>query len=1206
MKGRSTSSVYCSLSFVLVLSTIPGQSEHQTQRRQCKAGNDDDTCDNGHDPFVRKPLDGFPARCGLYMAESSIPHAGWGMYTAQDLFEGDAIQPLDVSIPVFDLEHHQNVISNKFKREVPEWLMGQYYWNADVIYAQFDAIDVKGILPGFGMLANSHVGLVNAENGGNRDRLALGRETPHVGASSHYQDLTFTVLDDLPAGHEIFVEYGDEWFEDRSHVFGDDLPLSHHFESADTILAQWKEVVPGDLESSLGTDLYNLILDGLGHFLSPRLRRALPQTASDAVSQANGQGTAYATVPNVVRDIDWLEENGMCLDNLAPRENVDAGNKGAFATRFLSRGSLVAPAPVIQLSRQHLEMILVDAYDEVLWQGHQLLLNYCYGHAGSSLLFFPYSPATNLINHGSGERANVGVRWSDRMSNPEMLQWTADEILESNEKAGLMMEFYALRDIQPGEEILLDYGDEWQDAWDRHVNDWRPPIYETDYTPAYTFDRHDEIYTLEDGDLYPPPYVQVRCYVNEDEPGVPDEDGWYQWTPVENEDLSYTVPCTVLSSDAVNDKEKAYRVQVNANENLKFKAAPWSSITFIDVSYTGNQHLRQGFRHEIKLPDAMVPDCWRDIENPPDNELCNLFMAESAIPNAGLGMFTARRLDKGELISSGDVVLQIEDADLNKNLRFWRQGITDIDEPPWLLENYFWNPSNTFGSFEAHDVESIVPGLGMLANSHPGLVNSKMLPSSATADLHRGLDPGAGASTHYHNVRFRATDKIEAGTELFVKYGDSWFEEREDLGPIPLSDDYQRADRTVKRFWKIIDGNTTRELARDLWDFILQASSIPMRHNIALPQSLENIESILNKGSAYYSVPDRIKSIGWLEENGRCLDNIRPSQSKLRQAGKGAFATRAIPKGKIIAPMPVAHVRRHHMDIFDSDDHSDPSANVWSDGTQVLMNYCYGHPNSTLLLFPYSPVVNYVNHNATSANAELRWSKLPNHLESWLERTPDSLDSEEHAGLIMELTATRDISAGEEIYLDYGTSWDEAWADYVANKFRPTGEDLLYRSSADLNRRVEWIKTRSELETEPYYFESAFTACFVGRSQRTGNHDEADDSKLQQFLWTPVVGMYDDTYNAYPCTVLERTVNDVEGYAPHRRDSVWPMEVTYKIRLHQQNEGDVIMTQVPRRAIQFFDRAYQSDLFIRSAFRHEIHLPDAMVPPAWRDLIELV
>jgi SET domain-containing protein len=48
------------------------------------------------------------------------------------------------------------------------------------------------------------------------------------------------------------------------------------------------------------------------------------------------------------------------------------------------------------------------------------------------------------------------------------------ENLETHYSAGLAMTFVATQDIQPGEEIFLDYGDSWEKAWNEHVEKWTP------------------------------------------------------------------------------------------------------------------------------------------------------------------------------------------------------------------------------------------------------------------------------------------------------------------------------------------------------------------------------------------------------------------------------------------------------------------------------------------------------------------------------------------------------------------------------------------------------------------------------------------------------------------------------------------------------------------------------------------------------------
>lgn len=74
------------------------------------------------------------------------------------------------------------------------------------------------------------------------------------------------------------------------------------------------------------------------------------------------------------------------------------------------------------------------------------------------------------------------------------------------------------------------------------------------------------------------------------------------------------------------------------------------------------------------------------------------------------------------------------------------------------------------------------------------------------------------------------------------------------------------------------------------------------------------------------------------------------------------------------------------------------------------------------MLFPYAPVVNYVNHHSTKVNAEMRWSLHASHDAEMLKMEPRELTDLERTGLVMDMVATRDIEVGEEIYLHYGES----------------------------------------------------------------------------------------------------------------------------------------------------------------------------------------
>ena len=123
----------------------------------------------------------------------------------------------------------------------------------------------------------------------------------------------------------------------------------------------------------------------------------------------------------------------------------------------------------------------------------------------------------------------------------------------------------------------------------------------------------------------------------------------------------------------------------------------------------------------------MIPKAWKDLERKERDKLiakkqslqeCQLFMAESAIPNAGLGMYTGIDLPKHSDIFYSDVTIQVEDYEEHTKLRHRLRRSKQHNEPPWLMDSYYWNAPHLYSVYEAVEVTSIVPGMGMLANSH--------------------------------------------------------------------------------------------------------------------------------------------------------------------------------------------------------------------------------------------------------------------------------------------------------------------------------------------------------------------------------------------------------------------------------------------------------------------------------------------------------
>jgi hypothetical protein len=85
-----------------------------------------------------------------------------------------------------------------------------------------------------------------------------------------------------------------------------------------------------------------------------------------------------------------------------------------------------------------------------------------------------------------------------------------------------------------------------------------------------------------------------------------------------------------------------------------------------------------------------------------------------------------------------------------------------------------------FGQFEGRNPRAACEGFASLFNSLPqGVQNSQLIAPrvQTNAGLNRRRNPGAGAITHYFGIQSRATDNIQAGSELTIDYGDFSYEE---------------------------------------------------------------------------------------------------------------------------------------------------------------------------------------------------------------------------------------------------------------------------------------------------------------------------------------------------------------------------------------------------------------------------------------------
>lgn len=187
---------------------------------------------------------------------------------------------------------------------------------------------------------------------------------------------------------------------------------------------------------------------------------------------------------------------------------------------------MVMPVAVLPVLRESLESVDMSAAEgSVVVNGDELLLNYCLGYGETDVLLFPVTPGMNYINHarrdmkggrnGDTPSANVKLRMASGVyeESPDLLHMTIDEIMtEGVRTPTIVYDLVATRDIQPGEEIFMDYGDSWVRAWKKYERDY----IEKDYAPVSVWNAKKttgEPIRTQQEEPYPK-NVYLACFVN--------------------------------------------------------------------------------------------------------------------------------------------------------------------------------------------------------------------------------------------------------------------------------------------------------------------------------------------------------------------------------------------------------------------------------------------------------------------------------------------------------------------------------------------------------------------------------------------------------------------------------------------------------------------------------------------------------------------
>ena len=142
---------------------------------------------------------------------------------------------------------------------------------------------------------------------------------------------------------------------------------------------------------------------------------------------------------------------------------------------------------------------------------------------------------------------------------------------------------------------------------------------------------------------------------------------------------------------------------------------------------------------------------------------CEMYLAESTIPNAGLGIFTAKERRVGDAVGSGDVCFPLLELDIHNT-----QDPSESFFNPFV--DYVWDGEVMGMKFEAQgdQVSALWPGLDCAINCNIPLTNVKRaFPTYSTFDLDRSKHPTAGAMTPYRKGITKVSKDIPAGGELF-------------------------------------------------------------------------------------------------------------------------------------------------------------------------------------------------------------------------------------------------------------------------------------------------------------------------------------------------------------------------------------------------------------------------------------------------------
>lgn len=344
---------------------------------------------------------------------------------------------------------------------------------------------------------------------------------------------------------------------------------------------------------------------------------------------------------------------------------------------------------------------------------------------------------------------------------------------------------------------------------------------------------------------------------------------------------------------------------------------------------------------------------------------CKLYVAMSLIEGGGRGVFSGENIEIGGLIEDGITLTVSQDYYLGQ------------------LSNYVYQSEEANRSL-------VIFGVAMMFN-HRQNNNAGLNWGGEQIDF---TEQEHYAFALYSPTTYNAVDSISNGDEIFTHYGDHWFKERE-------------SDGNLEEIYRILDTHVDS--------------------NFELIRHREERQPPINSIS--------------VDTERFCLTNVYVQDSLIESAGRGLFSKLAHNVGDIVTISPALMLSKS--EVIEA-----------SDANSVLINYCVceaeGNSTGDVALFPFG-LTAMINHasaiDETSAtlqppNAKIEWllratprDENTGSVSSFLSYddlhnpllTAAMLSNLSFAPLDIVIRAIHPIGKHEEITIDYGKQWEEAW-----------------------------------------------------------------------------------------------------------------------------------------------------------------------------------